>query len=760
LRDFRHMKPKLGSPSRRTHRISAGAIALLTALASCSAGEEDTRGSAGAPGSSAGQTASGGDAGVGGAAVGGGGGLAGSAGVSGAGALAGSAGSGGGLAGTGGDAGTGGSGAVGGDSGGGASGTGGDSGGSGAVAGSGGTEAGGTGGATGGAGGGSSSDGTTGGNGFARMERLNRGLVAVQVTGAVYVGWRMFGHEYSAANPGSVSYNVYRNGQRVATVTDSTNYRDTGGNAQSAYTVRAVVGGVELAASETVTPWAQNYLRIPLQPPSSAYSANDASVGDVDGDGQYEIFLKWEPNNAKDNSQSGVTDDVYIDCLRLDGTRLWRINLGPNIRVGAHYTQFIVYDLDGDGRAELAVKTAPGTRAGNQNGTGPYLSTGPAANANHTTIYRNADGYVLSGPEYLTVFSGLTGAELQTVNFDVGRGTVSAWGDSYGNRVDRFLATAAYLDATGLPSFVMARGYYTRTTLTAWNFRNGQLTQLWKFDSDALAQNQRSQYTGQGAHSLSVANVDGDPQQEIIYGAMTVDHNGAAKCSTSLNHGDALHVSDFLPNRPGVEVFMPHEYSARPFWSLRDGNTCQIVRQGAVTDSDVGRGVMADILPNYPGAEMWASSGVALLRGDTGETILSNHGLPINFLIWWDADESRELEDGTTISKASGNGSTRTSLLSCSQCASNNGTKSTPALTADLLGDWREEIIWRESNNQALRVYTTTDLTARRIYTLMHDPQYRVAISWQNVAYNQPPHPSFHIGGGMAAPPNPDINVR
>lgn len=596
--------------------------------------------------------------------------------------------------------------------------------------------------------GGDAGDGDSGptADGFYKMENLDRGLVAVEGSSGVFLSWRMLGHEYEPDDPTNVSYAVYRDGTQIAEVTGSTNYEDSEGTASSSYDVRLIYQGVQGPASKPATPWSENFLRIPLEPPSNDHNANDASAGDVDGDGEYEIFLKWDPNNAQDNANAGVTGDVFIDCLKLDGTRLWRINLGPNIRAGAHYTQFVVADFDGDGGAEMAVKTAEGTR----DGTGNFLSSGPAATGNHNAIHRNGEGYVLTGPEYLTVFDGPTGEELETVAFDVARGTVDDWGDGYGNRVDRFLATAAYLDDTGLPSFIMARGYYTRSTLTAWNFREGSLSQLWKFDGD---EQQGGPWNGQGCHSLSVANVDGDLGQEIIYGAATIDHNGSGKCSTGLNHGDALHATDLIPSRPGIEVFMPHEYEARPLWSLRDGDTCEIIREGAVSDTDVGRGVAGDIDPGSAGAEMWASSGVPLMSAATGSTLVQSHGLPINFLIWWDGDESRELEDGTTISKYGGG-----ALLSCGTCSSNNGTKSTPTLSADLLGDWREEIIWRETNNSALRLYTTTDLTERRIYTLMHDPQYRVAISWQNVAYNQPPHPSFHIGQGMADPPVPDIS--
>lgn len=686
-------------------------------------------------------------------------------------ASGGSPGSGGAVSGSGGAPGSGGAAA---GTGGGGPGTGGSAAGTGGAAG-GGTAGRGSGGAsaTGGMAGAAGAAGAAA-MGFYRLERLNRGVVAIQVSGGIYVGWRLFGYEYDPTTNANISFNVYRDATMVANVTNSTNVLDSAGTASSKYTVRPVVGGAEGPPSETATVWAQNYLRIPLMiPPGGTtpgapkcetaneaytYSANDGSVGDVDGDGEYEIFVKWDPSNAKDNSQSGCTGNVYIDCYKLNGTRLWRIDLGHNIRAGAHYTQFVVYDFDGDGKAEMFVKTAPNTK----DGTGAFLKMGPAAGDDDTADYRSANntggrtGFVLTGPEYLTVFNGMTGAEMATVAFDVPRGTVSSWGDDYGNRVDRFLAAAAHLDGTGLPSAVMARGYYTRATLTAWNWRNGALTQLWKFDSNATPRDAGGRvYTGQGAHSLSVANVDEDLGQEIIYGAAAIDNDGKGLCSTGFGHGDALHVGDFIPSRAGLEVFMCNEEGNAPAHHIRDARTCANLFGGPMNGADTGRCVAGDISATTPGAEMWSSSVDGMFSAMTGASAGSKPSTQ-NFLIWWDADESRELEDGTSITKYG----TTAALLSCSQCASNNGTKATPTLVADLLGDWREEIIWRESNSQALRLYATTAVTTRRIYTLMHDAQYRSAISWQNTAYNQPPHPSFHIGNGMAAPPKPNIHVR
>jgi len=630
------------------------------------------------------------------------------------------------------------------------------------------TASGGAVGAAGGSGGSTSTGGNTGGTGFYRMERLSRGLVAVSTNGGVYLGWRMFGFEYDATTPANVSYNVYRDGTKIANVTNSTNHQDADGKSASTYTVRPVIGGVEGAVSETAKVLAQQYLTVPLQVPAGGttpascptaseaytYSANDASPGDADGDGVYEIFLKWDPSNAKDNSQAGCTGNVYMDAYKVDGTRLWRIDLGPNIRAGAHYTQFLVYDFDGDGKAEMAVKTAPGTK----DGTGQFLHLGPAANDTDSMSYRNADGYVLSGPEYLTVFNGQTGAELATVDFDQARGTVSSWGDNYGNRVDRFLSSVAYLDSTGLPSFIMARGYYTRATLGAWNWRDGKLTQLWKFDSDKTPKDAAGHpYTGQGSHSMTVANVDDDPGQEVMYGAAAIDNDGKGLCSTGYNHGDAEHVGDLIPSRPGLEFFMCNEDGDHPAYHVRDAKTCAVIQEGPINGADTGRCVADDVDAANPGAEMWASSTSGLFSATTNVNVGAAPGSQ-NFLVWWDEDETRELEDSNHIDKYASGKTTR--LLTASGVTSNNGTKSTPALTADLYGDWREEVVWRTTDSSALRIYTTTALTTRRIYTLMHDPQYRMQVTSEQTAYNQPPHTGFHIGSGMVAPPAPKIIVK
>jgi rhamnogalacturonan endolyase len=573
----------------------------------------------------------------------------------------------------------------------------------------------------------------------ALSESPNRGLISVRSGSGNLVSWR-----WLAGDPNDVGFNVYRGGTRLTAtpITNSTNYLDNGAAADASYTVRAVVGGAEQPASAPALRFTGgNFLDVPIQPPgggttpdgvSYTYSANDASVGDLDGDGQYEIVVKWDPSNAKDNSQSGYTGNVFVDAYRLNGTRMWRVDLGRNIRAGAHYTQFQVFDYDGDGRAEVAMKTADGARSG----TGQVIGDASAD-------FRNSSGYVLSGPEYLTMFNGQTGAATRTVNYDPPRGTVSSWGDSYGNRVDRFLAATAYLDGSQ-PSLIVSRGYYTRTVIVAWDWRNGAFTQRWKFDSNVSG----SQYTGQGNHNLSIADADGDGRDEIIFGAMAINDNGQPLWNTQMHHGDALHVGDLTPSRSGLEMFKVNEDGAKPSSYMADARTGQILWSTA-PGGDNGRGVSGDIWAGSPGAESW-SAGDTSLRNTSGQA-LGREPSSINFLVWWDGDPVRELLDGTRIDKYGTSSDTR--LLTASGVHSNNGTKSTPSLSADLFGDWREEVIWPTTSNTALRIYATTAGTDRRITTLMQDRQYRQAIAWQNTAYNQPPHPSFFIGNGMTAPP-------
>ncbi|WP_234734723.1 rhamnogalacturonan lyase [Tellurirhabdus bombi] len=593
------------------------------------------------------------------------------------------------------------------------------------------------------------------------MEALNRGMVAIQQEGHVYVGWRLLG-----TDPDNIAFNVYRTtGSKKAVklnkipLTGSTNYVDQAVDTSqtNAYFVRPILNGKEQGASESFAAIRQPYLNIPLQTPTG-YTPNDASVGDLDGDGEYEIVLH-QTGRSRDTGAKGLTDPPVLEAYKLDGTLLWRINLGKNIREGAHYTQFMVYDLDGDGRAEIACKTADGTVDGRGKVIGD--STKDWRSTQDQTL-----GKILDGPEFFTIFDGKTGAELATTDYMPSRYPTDGWGgiggnggtDNNGNRVDRFLACVAYLDGK-LPSVVMCRGYYGRTVLAAWDWRGGKLTSRWVFDSAKEAEG----YSGMGNHNLTVTDVDGDGKDEIVYGSMTVDDNGKGLYTTRLRHGDALHVSDLDPTRPGLEAWGIHEneepvpgYEKGYGAALFDARTGEVL-WGSFPGQDVGRGVAEDIDPSNPGAELWwsGSEGIYSTKGKR----IGNSPKSCNFVIWWDGDLTRELLDGNHIDKYV-NGGTETRLLTAEGCSSNNGTKATPTLSADLFGDWREEVIFRTNDNKNLRIYTTTLPTTHRLPTLMHDPQYRLSIAWQNVGYNQPPHPSFFLGTGMQKAPKPKIVVK
>jgi len=560
-------------------------------------------------------------------------------------------------------------------------------------------------------------------------ERLNRGVVAVRTPdGKVAVSWRTL-----STDPKGQPYDVYRNGVKLNTqplTTGGTFFIDEHPlDDDATYEVRATTEAADKSRTSNLVPRisknAVGYLPIPIQKPEGRYSANDASVGDVDGDGQYEIFLKWEPWNAHDNSHDGYTDNVFIDCYRLDGTRLWRIDLGRNIRAGAHYTQFMVYDFDGDGCAEMMCRTADGTRDGQGRVIGDSVAD-----------YRNAAGRILSGPEFLTVFNGLTGRALDTKLYIPQRGNVKSWGDNKANRSDRFLAAVGYLGGK-LPSAIFCRGYYTRSVIAAWDWDGHELKSRWTFDTDAP---EWASYAGQGNHNLRVADVDGDGYDEITYGSMAIDHDGRGLYNTGMGHGDAIHLlAD--PKDNALYIWDCHE-NRRDGSDLRNARTGEVVFQ-LKSDIDVGRCMAADIDPTNPGPEMWSidSRGVYNMKGER----LYDPRLSINFGIWWDGDLLRELLDHSTVSKYDWQ-QQRVVELQHLDGQFNNGTKSNPCLAADLLGDWREEVLIRNRESTELRLYVSTSPTSYRINCLMEDIPYRLSVATQNVAYNQPAEMGYYIG--------------
>ena len=691
-----------------------------------------------------------------------------------------------------------------------------------------------------------------------QMEKLDRGLVAVPTsTTANFVSWRLLGTDDKA----NTTFDLLRNGTVIASGLTKTNYQDTQGSATAKYQVVTKVNGSAIENSAEVTPWGKKYLSLKLDRPKGgtisnwsntdastgpttatyAYYPNDMSVGDVDGDGQYELFLKWESTHAQDNSRShGATGNTFIDCYKLDGTRLWRLDLGLNIRDGAHYTQFMVYDFDGDGKAEMMCKTAAGSKDGLGNYVNQAATDETIKGHDNTKDYRNSGGHILSGPEYLTVFDGLTGKAIHTTWYLPGRagtgsktssgsstteggselGKVSTypngfWGDNYGGRSERFLGAVAYINGADKPACgIFCRGYYTKAYVWAVSFDGSRLhtewlhcspsTTQWLVYASKWAEGQSGlTYTvdgdllkripiktapantggvkstdtsggvvgsntlyGNGNHNMSIADVDGDGCDEIIWGAGALNNDGTLLYATGYGHGDAMHVGKMIPDREGYQVFDVHEEkltATHGSWDLHDARTGEVIYHGGSADSDNGRGMAGD-LTGKDGYEFWSSDVRTPYSALTGKAT-SIKNCSVNFRIYWDGSIQDQLLDGSY--KYSGdvwaqtahaepvitkwNGSSFSNVVSFYSTTYNNAqtanyTKATPCLQADILGDWREELVmWNKKDSSEIMIFTTWTPTTYAVPTLMHDHTYRMGICWQNTAYNQPPHLGYYL---------------
>lgn len=651
-----------------------------------------------------------------------------------------------------------------------------------------------------------------------QMEKLNRGLIAVKTTAdtrgqavnGVYLSWRLLGDE-SLENQ---AFDIYKNGTKIHTtgVHDATNWIDTSGTASDKYKV--VKAGEDASKETEVTPTSNNncaksnevgngnseknsftYVDIPISRPdpvermgdgkiSNYYTvdksheggANDASVGDLDGDGNYEIVLKWDPTDSKDSADADFTGNAYIDAYKIDPNNdgyMWRIDLGKNVTSGAHYTQFLVYDFDGDGKSEVAMKTAPGT----VDGTGRYVTevgdTDEIRNTDNTKSYIGTSGR-LKGKnpftQYLTIFDGETGAALYTTDYiPYDAAEDQYWGDGRAkyNRSERYLAAVAYLDGVH-PSIVMCRGYYHDSVIRAYTWDGTELTMQWEHKGKK-SESSTTLY-GQGNHNLSVGDIDNDGKDEIVYGSAALDDDGKTVLgNTGLGHGDAMHMSDF--NNDGTqEVFSVKEEQFKKYAEdLRVASTGKHFWSSGklTTSSDNGRGVMDNIDDSYAKEHSNAlaigwSSGIANAHDLNGDDVAAKpagagSGTFDNFLVYWDGDLSRELLDANIIQKYyAATGTTKrfygpSDGYTLTGGSTNNYSKRNPSLVADIWGDWREEIIMPVNKGSAtdqayLRIYTSTMPTDYRITTLMHDCQYRLSVAWQNVGYNQPTHASYYIG--------------
>lgn len=596
---------------------------------------------------------------------------------------------------------------------------------------------------------------TDGGLRTGNAKPLNRGLMTINLESnggsGNFVSWRI--RETDLDN---YSYKLYKGTSKTQKrevnngnpIQGRSNFIDTNGTASNYYRLEVLDENGNVVDSMVSTkPWSNQTKTIPTITPTdtrglgATYTPNDASFCDMDGDGEYEIILKWDPNNSKDAASNGTTSDTYFDCYKMNGIRLWRINQGPNIRSGAHTTPFIAWDLNGDGYGEFIIKTAPGTIDGNgnyvvMNGDDPLQDC------------LSSRGKPDKGPEYLTVFDGMTGAEISTIKYhtDYAAG-LNYWGDSNQNRSERYTACLAYLDGENRnPSAIFNRGYYAGSFVGAYDFDGYNLKERWVARHTSSGKG----LYGEGAHWLTAADLDNDGFHEIQFGSAALDHNGQLLYRTGLGHGDAFHIGDFITSRPGLETFMCHE--SKPYGvDLRDAATGELILH-LTASGDTGRGLAAHFDSSQQSAQ-FIYSATGAMHNTEGGTVnadswaIGSSGASINCRIYWDGDLFDEFFDKSIIAhwnpmgkyfeRIQVNGSNYTwGTLT-------NGTKYNPCVLGDLLGDWREEIVTYDSNNNYLIINATTYVSHYPVPHLMDDIQYRENVVSQNVGYNQPPHLSY-----------------
>ena len=608
-------------------------------------------------------------------------------------------------------------------------------------------------------------------------ESFERSLIALR-TGetSVYLGWRLL-----ADDPAGRVFNVYRStagGDAVklneAPMADGTNFVDTTARLDQSNTwwITAValprgaapvegdiVARVSLPAGAPVQP----YFRVKLQDATTTFQK--IAFADLNGDGKLDYIIK-QPNAGLDPGTPAFSPDTYkIEAYLHDGTFLWRKDLGWNMNLGIWWTPFIVWDFDGDGKAEVALKTAP------------FAATREESLAEKSG---RARGFVVTGPEYCSVLDGMTGEEITKVDW-VERGDQRDWGDDAGNRVNRNQIGLASLDGR-TTSLLVCRGTYTRMVVDAYNLRNRRLEKVWRWDGDKESPPIRAQ----GSHTLIAGDVDGDGRDEIILGSVALRPDGRVLWNLGLGHPDIMYMTDVIPTRPGLEIAFGYEVPQnRNGLCLVDARTGEIIWGHPYKTTHIhDQGMLGDFIPEVPGIEYYGAeqdgTGKWVYSAATGELIAEQDlgGLSPRAL-WWGDSSTKAYIPGRSFGGAWGGGTRRRGGPGAATSAGGSGAAAGAAgavagrggfggmgptgpsaimkfgagkigefegrliAIADIMGDWREEII--VSVPGEIRIYTTTIPTPRRRVCLLQDALYRKDVALHTMGYFYPPQLSFHF---------------
>jgi hypothetical protein len=554
-------------------------------------------------------------------------------------------------------------------------------------------------------------------------ENLGRGMVATHAEeGSVYVGWRLLKDD-----PQEIAFNLYRstsgadpiklNDQPLLTTTDFVDLKAPLDKPNS-WWVKPVLNGEELQASGRAelpaNPPAQQYTSIKLRDDIEGNGIHKIGIGDLDGDGEYDFVVK-RPGGRVDPGRARRSPDTFkVEGYTSDGTWLWRNELGWSIEQGTWTSPMIVYDFNGDGKAEVAIKTGEGD-------------------------HREENGRVLSGPEYCSIWNGETGAEMAKVDW-IARGKPGDWGDDVGNRMNRNMMGVAYLDGK-TPSLLVIRGIYGLMKVDAWFMQDGEMQRAWRWTNETAGW----RYQGQGQHSIHVVDIDGDGFDEILNGSVAIDNDGRLMWSTGMGHGDRFYVTDIDPDRPGLEVWYtyedPHPRNGVGLWDARTGNII-FGTDDETIDNEIDRGLVGDIDPAYPGMEVWADRFYFTAKGETIEGDIP----PLDGLVWWDADLLREIQSRERVPREQRRQGRRGQAYVSKWQGDvlTSGIEGSVMIWADLVGDWREEILTYTDGE--LRLYTTVIPATDRRVTLMQDPLYRSDVALKAMGYDQVPMTSYYLG--------------